>query len=78
MAKYDVVDLVAASTVVHSVILDALIAQGVVDRAAIVGFLTANLENQHPEPLRPALQHLLEKLVTHLEKGEKVRNKTLQ
>lgn len=83
MAKHSTKDfslpeIIAASFTTHMIILDALIAQGAVDKAVLTKFLNDTIENQHPEPLKPSLQHLLGKIVDHLEGGAPIGKVTLQ
>ena len=78
MDTFDAAKLIGAIHASNLVILDALIAQGVVDKIALIRFLKGTIENVIPEPLLPEAAFVLSKILAHLELDQPIGKATLQ
>ena len=78
MDTFDLAKLIGAIYASNLVILDALIAQGVVDKSALIRFVKGTIENVTPEPLLPEAHFVLSKILAYLELDQPSGKATLQ
>ena len=76
MAKFDIDELVGALFAANLAVLDGLVAQGAVDKPALLRHINGILVQE--SPVYPAAQFVLSRIVHHLQNGQSPSKATLQ